>query len=765
MNVLAIYDYPISKKLARCIRAMLLAFITCSVLPKPALAQIDALSVEDTIRAREFALGSRILFSPDGKWLAYTIIRNHAEDADVARRAQVPSFARGADVYVANVATRREKLVTHGFDNWWPAWSPNSQYLAFLSDRDGSGKPKVWIWDSHIDTLRRISDAPAGFRPLQWAPDGRQIIFSRDADSTEPQGLASDGEAPAPRPQRGSTVTVYAGTNRPDAAPWSLASYSTSLEVTDIDNGKTKTIVRGQIGTYKLSPDGSHLAFTVAERFEEAGSQQILFDLRILDIASGKSQDAIRNLPLVSDGSGYSWSPDGNYLCLRSAGRAVEYFIVSVSGAPPRRLIDNTFPAGLNPREVPLWNESAQKVYFVEEGQLWSGDVASSKIEKIAQVAGRRIKQIIRCSDDVLCIVNRSSVLFVTHDDEGKQDGVYATDFKTGRTSNLIEQGQCYTCILDDPSIAASPDAQRIAFIVEDATHPPNLWLCDTDLQSCRQVTDLNPNFNPHLMGTARLVDWLSDDGEKLRGALLLPSDYRPGKRYPLITYIYGGSHLSDRFDRFGLAFVGPLNMQLFATRGYAVFLPDAPQGPVTPMLDLAKTILPGINKVIELGIADPNRLGVIGHSYGGYSVLSLIVLTTRFKAAIALAGDSDLVSYYGEMSDDGSAYGIPILEEGQGAIGGTPWDRRDKFIENSPFFYLDRIRTPLLIAQGSKDTAVAPFLGDQTFVALRRLGKEVLYAKYEGEGHSPAQEWNYSNQVDLCNRMMRWWDDHLNPP
>ena len=179
-------------------------------------------------------------------------------------------------------------------------------------------------------------------------------------------------------------------------------------------------------------------------------------------------------------------------------------------------------------------------------------------------------------------------------------------------------------------------------------------------------------------------------------------------------------------------------------------------------MLDLAKTILPGVNKCVELGVADPDRVAVMGHSYGGYSALSIIVQTARFKAAISIAGNSDLFGFYGEMQDDGSAFGVAIAEHGQGAMGGTPWERRERFIENSPFFYFDRIRTPLLIIQGSTDTTVAPFLGDQIFVALRRLGKESEYARYEEEDHSPSQEWNYDHQVDLAYRMIRWLDSHL---
>jgi len=192
--------------------------------------------------------------------------------------------------------------------------------------------------------------------------------------------------------------------------------------------------------------------------------------------------------------------------------------------------------------------------------------------------------------------------------------------------------------------------------------------------------------------------------------------------------------------------------------------LPDTPLHLGTAMFDLAKTVLPGVNKAVEMGIVDGDRLGVMGHSFGGYSTLSLIVETNRFKAAMDVDGEGDAVGFYGEMDKDGAAYGIPIEEEGQGLMGGTPWDRRDKYIENSPIFYLDRVATPLLIVQGTEDTAVAPFLADEVFVGLRRLGKEVEYAKYEGERHSPAQEWSYANQVDFCNRMIAWFEKYLTP-
>jgi dipeptidyl aminopeptidase/acylaminoacyl peptidase len=167
------------------------------------------------------------------------------------------------------------------------------------------------------------------------------------------------------------------------------------------------------------------------------------------------------------------------------------------------------------------------------------------------------------------------------------------------------------------------------------------------------------------------------------------------------------------------------------------------------------------VNKTIEMGVADQDRLGLMGHSYGGYSTLSLIVQTKRFKAAMDVDGLADLIGAYGAMQEGGAAFGTSIAEQGQGLMGGTPWQFLKRYLENSPIFYLDRVETPLLIVHGASDTTVPPFLGDEVFVGLRRLGKKVEYARYEGEGHSPSY-WSYANQVDFCNRMISWFDLYL---
>ena len=187
----------------------------------------------------------------------------------------------------------------------------------------------------------------------------------------------------------------------------------------------------------------------------------------------------------------------------------------------------------------------------------------------------------------------------------------------------------------------------------------------------------------------------------------------------------------------------------------------DTPLGLGTPMRDLASSVLPALNEVINLGIANPDRIGLMGQSYGGYSVLALLVQTPRFRAAIARGAPGDLVSYYGQMTSQGYPGFIGWLEYGGGRMGGTPWQFRDEYIENSPVFFLDRVQTPLLLVHGEADATVSAAQAEEIFVGLRRLGKDVKYAKYGGEGHYEG-DWSYSNRIDYFERVMSWFDSHL---
>jgi len=742
----------------------------------------DPLSVEEVLRLRRFGLGTSIAASADGHWLAYATQANQeirSIDRESYARTGIPPWAPGTAISIVNLETGETRCLTdRRADSWLPVWSPRGHDLAFLSSRGRDGQARLWVWDGQKDELRSVSDVPARAIQIEWTPDSQKILLT-----TLPQGFspeeyvkklfpgADQGAHPEPRPDA-STVILYRGDHaqgegaHPASDPWNLDMVFRDLSLVELSTGNTTAIVSGQrIETFRLSPDGSRVAYALSRRFEKPGSQQVLFDLALTTIATSEQAILASEIRFGQDGASYSWSPEGAAIGYQSGGPAEtvrEGYVVDLHGSGPRNVTH--FPASaLDGRmsPAPLWDSKGQ-LYFLRDGALWQARRAEGRAVEIARVPDREITHLFSSSGNLLWEENgRASTVVVTYDRQGKQDGFYGVNLANGKSTPLLEKGQCYTCSSADRTVVPIGDEGKIAFVAEDAQHDEDLWLTDGRFRISRRLTQLNPQFDRHRLGDARLVNWLSDDGEPLEGALLLPAGYQPGVRYPLIVWVYGGSWLSKNLNHFGLASWGVFNMQLFATRGYAVLLPDTPQHVGTPMLDLAKTVLPGVNKVIEMGIADPRQLGVMGHSNGGYSVLSLIVQTHRFQAAVSLDGTGDKIAGYGQMGTDGSAFATSLVEQGHGALGDTPWRVRDRYVENSPVFYLDRVETPLLLVHGANDSTVASFLGDEVFVDLRRLGKKVEYAKYKDEGHTPLY-WRYANQVDLGNRILAWFEKHL---
>jgi dipeptidyl aminopeptidase/acylaminoacyl peptidase len=746
------------------------------------------LSLEDGLRMHSFGPLMPIGISPNGKWLAYVVQDNQrvrSSDDEAWARTGVQRWNTGTDVWIVDMENGNARSLTSGDgDNWTPSWSPDSRFLGFLSTRDGSGQARLWVWDAVKDQLRRISDLNIRAEQVEWTPDSRNILTT-----PLPGGLSVDDyvrrrtKPPGGEPLRGkspgSTVILYQAHAHekgegamPKSDPWNLNWALRDLTLIDASTGRARVLVRSQkIVKFLPSPDGSHVAYTTQERFEAPESQQILYRLATITLATMHERLVAPDIRLYFPGE-FSWSPDSSRLSFVTGG-ANEFnndvYIASVDAGTPRNI--TRFPPQQQHSRFgsvkTLWDTSGEFNYFIRNGALWR---ASAKLEvaaEIARVPDHEIVTMIPASPNRLWMSDGDkSTIVITRDESGNQDGFYRIDLTTSRSTRLREQGHCYSCAIVniwEQLTAVAPDGQHLAYFEEDAAHPPDLWLTDTSFDTHRRLTRLNPELDSVKMGVARLIDWLSDDGEQLHGALLLPANYEEGKRYPLIVYTYGGLLSSDHIRHFGLGGLGPFNMQLLATRGYAVLVPDAPQHTGTPMLDLAKAILPGINKVIGMGIADPERLGLMGHSYGGYSTLSLLVQTTRFKAAVAEDGFGDLMASYGQLTEDGSAFGVPLAETGQLLMGGTPWEFPARYVDNSPLFHLNRVEAPLLIAHGAQDTVVLPFLAGEVFVGLRRLGKEVTYAKYEGEGHSPLS-WTFTNQLDLCERVIGWFDKYLKP-
>ena len=743
------------------------------------------LSVEESLSALSFAFRTPVDLSPDGKWIAYTL-----QDPRKARSASeeeryryftetgAPAGHAGCDVWVTHTATRESRNLTQSKgSSWGPAWSPDGTNLAFYSDRNGQAQ--LWIWNVASDRLTQAGDAIVrprdGFDLIRWTRDGKKILTKILAegqilkDANDAINLFQSSPEQERRPA-GTTVTIYrsspASNNGSPAANQDTSvsenprtrALRADLALIDIKTQKVERIAKGYNPLwYGVSPDGRSIAFTTNKGQLGNNNYRTLFDL-IVVTSGGPPQVVAANITQAAVWFNVSWSPDGKWLGYSVYGEGACY-LAPVSGGAVRKL------TGLPPvaafiRPL-LWDTSGETVYVQTGKALWRVSVASGQAAEVTRIPDRAIVAVAGRRDDAQLWSNSAgdSAIVSTLNSDTKQSGFYRVNLKTGGYTRLIEEDKSYGFDLDF-NMDVSDDGQTFVYTAEDGGHCRDFWAVNADFQQPRQITNTNPQFSRHVMGKARVIEWRGLSGQKLRGVLVLPANYVEGRRYPLIVRVYGGWIQSDVLNTFGFTPSSTFdNLQLLATRGYALLLPDAPLGAGTPMKDLAETILPGVNKAIDLGVADPERLGVMGQSFGGYGTLSLIVQTTRFRAAIMRSGFGSLLGIYGEMGKDGSAYGIGVMEDGTTRMRGSPWEYRERYIENSPTFYLDRVQTPLFIVHGSDDPAAAAFLADEVFVGLRRLGKEAVYARYAGEGHGLRI---FANQVDCWYRAIEWFDTHL---
>jgi dipeptidyl aminopeptidase/acylaminoacyl peptidase len=280
--------------------------------------------------------------------------------------------------------------------------------------------------------------------------------------------------------------------------------------------------------------------------------------------------------------------------------------------------------------------------------------------------------------------------------------------------------------------------------------------------------------LNKHLDEVAnpayQTLTYKDSDGRNRRSTVLLPLGYIAGKKYATVAWVYSGqsagpgSATAKDSDLF-------VNLNLLSARGYAVLIPDmntfAGDQPADLMLELPKAVLPAVNSAIEKGIADPNRLAVLGHSYGAFSVYGLVAQTNIFKAAVAISGPSDMLMFYTHMHHLSRYQDSPLmpmhsmgeLESGkQTGFKATPWQDMSRYVNNSPLSRGGNIQTPLLIMHGDLD-GFDLIQAESMFAGLYRLNKKARLVRYWGEGHLFESS---ANVRDVWKQIDDWFREYL---
>ena len=729
------------------------------------ISMTDRMSSE-ILKMRSLSYRSQMQLSSDGEWLAYVVI-DPERKLSFEQQSAESSYHQltGAltenhfhEVWVTNIKTKEShKLGADTGVDWAPRWSPDGRYLAFCSDRMGT--PHLWVWDKAENELRQLSEKPIsathGLEVPQWTSDGKHIITKLRPEEIDLTTIISTETSP-------QVINVWHTDSEEQSfleeKSEHFAWVKGDLGVFDLDTGEVSIPARGlYTRSITLSPDDTTAAVLNLIIEEKLTSQEHLFELLLVPLDGKPVQSLGKNIH--ENTLFVSWSPDGQKLIYADRNGL---YLVSIQDGKQKNITEN-IEEKLRFFARPLWSPSGDSFFCGIDGNIWEFAADGSSARKLTEELKKHIMGIVaKLNTDVVWqSSDAQSICVQTHDPETKKDGFYLINTAEARATCLFEEPISITRhIADEYDLKVVSNDTQIFYRAQDATHPEEVWMFDTDSGERQQMSELNPHLRDLKFGDTRFVETQTKEGERLRGILMLPANYEESKQYPLVTWVNPGSQLSRHIHTFGFdAFI--MNLQLLAARGFAVLGVDVPSRSSKPLKELPGYVLPAVDKVIEMGIADADRLGITGYGSGGYFIAGLITQTNRFKAAVCGGGFYNLIQVYGDLSKRGESRGIDWVEE-RLQIGGSLWEKRKQYIDNSPLFHLDKVETPVLIYCGEGYNGYDYTQSGELFSGLRRLKKEATFTWYRGEGHV-VTSWHPEHRADCWERIINWFEKHLN--
>jgi dipeptidyl aminopeptidase/acylaminoacyl peptidase len=567
-----------------------------------------------------------------------------------------------------------------------PRWSPDGNWIAFTSTRK-ENKNNLYLLRVAGGEAEPLTDLKGSIADFDWSPDGRWLAYTMADPKTE------DEE----KNDKAKNDYRWVDENLKMARLY-------VLPVQKDGAGKREprklTAENYNVGEFDWSPDGSRIAFSYTKT--AAANDWTTADVSIVEVASGKVT-VFANTPAAESGPLYS--PDGKFIA------------VSVSDNPPRWAQSGTvqvFPAAGGPPKalaasydgqpnVAGWSADGHRLYFSEAKgtgtQVYAYDVSANRIEEM-----------------------RTAPTFY--------GGINLN--RTGTTFAFVRQ---------------TPEAPPEAFVASVSDFAPT------------QVSRANAEMKLPPLGKTEVVRWKSADGKEIEGLLTYPVGYRAGRKVPLILNIHGGP--AGVFQQSFIGGRGVYPLATFAARGYAILRPN-PRGSSGYGTEFRRAnikdwggadfqdLMTGVDKVIEMGVADPERLGVMGWSYGGYMTSWIVTQTKRFKAASAGAPVTNLMSFNGTAD-------IPAFIPDY--FGGQHWEASELYQKHSPMFNVKGVTTPTMIQHGDADIRVPISQGYEFYHALKAQGVPTRMLVLPRQPHGPTEP---KMQLAAMQANLDWFEKYL---
>ena len=595
-------------------------------------------------------------------------------------------------LYLAHADGSGEYQFTHGDHSCFhPRWSPDQKWIAFLSGR--SGTTNLWVIRAAGGEAWQLTHLESNISSFRWSPLGKQIAIVAAEPETESEKNSKKAQDDAHVIDKEFNMKrLWVVDFQEDSAA--------QPEPRKLTQGDFHLANQLYVSGYDWSPDGKTIAFTHTPT--PLNNDWPRADISLVEVASGQVRS------LVASGAAESspiFSPDGKWIAYKvsddppSWGYHCQIHLISTTGKKTRLL------ATTHDQQPNLlgWAADGQSVLFTEE-------------------RGTLV---------------RISALPI--------NGQPPTDLDRGK--------------LQKTSVRLNRGSSAIGFVGQNSSQASEVYVSRIDYFFPVRISHANANSPQHPLGKTEIVHWKSKDGREIEGLLTYPVGYKPEEKYPLLLVIHGGPMGVFRQNHIASPSVYPL--AAFAAKGYAILRCNVrgssgygKEFRYANYKDWGgmdfQDLMTGVDEMIERGIADPQRMGVMGWSYGGFLTSWTITQTNRFRAASVGAGVTNLMSFNGTTDIPGF---IPDY------FGVESWDDLETYRRHSPMFNIKGVTTPTLIQHGVQDRRVPISQGYELYNALKRQKVEVKMVTYPRTPHYPREP---KLLLDAARRNLQWFEKHL---
>lgn len=752
--------------------------------PKPSTPKKKAngttLVLTDVESKNEFRFANvlQFQFSENGKVLAFTTSGDAPKDDGVC---------------IFDLKSRKLSQVVSGRGNYGtPVLDKKGHQLAFLTDKDDyehkMPSQSVYYWKTKQKVASKIVDMQTSGMPEHWwlsksanpsfSENGMRIVLQT---TPIPEDRNKPAKDPAATEEPKAKLDIWHWQD-PFLQPQQLLNAARERNrsyeaIFDIKRNKFIQIATKAVPNVSISRRSpSRFAIGIApDAYNKMRSWDYpgFNDVFLMDLVTG----AAHKIASKSRGTP-SLSPDGHYaawwdgdkktwyslattsFAAKKKSKSVQPQVIDLGKGIPYPLFNELHDSPSAPRSYGMagWLPGDKAMLIYDRWDIWQVD-PSGKEKPINLTKGFGRNNQIRLRRVSLEPEQRhvdlaETMYFSGLDHRTKASGYLKLD--AGDDSEVTKM------LWLDENVAGLRKAKETAdvFVTRSTFQKsPDLWSSTLDFKSLKRLSKINELQKSIDWGTAELVRWKSKSGQELDGILYKPDNFDPKKKYPMIVYFY--ERYSDRLHTYYPPAAGrsTINFSFYVSRGYVVFIPDIPYTIGAPGQSAAHSILPGVENLIAKGFIDKKRIGMQGHSWGGYQTAYLVTQTNMFACAESGAPVSNMTSAYGGIRWGSGMSRMFQYEKTQSRIGETLWDAREKYIANSPLFFADKIETPLLILHNDKDTAVPWYQGIELFVALRRLEKPAWMLNYNDDPHWVMGD---ANRMDFAKRMQQFFDHYL---